>query len=251
MAINDLFLLLHPFLAIVVLFPLLAIVLERSILTRKRRIQTTSGERSSIAAAVGSEHLRWGKIFAIGVILITLMGLCQPIFSEMIAKQAWQKTPFRLFFIITITLLTGSSAFILERAFQKKWRIIFAVLTIMGIIVLGSQPEIYKRSDEWYISHYYIGILAAIIMVVSLTIISEIYRDRTQRFRYFHIILNSFAVLLFLAQGFTGARDLLEIPLTWQKPFINTLYEKSCQTQPCKIDRLPPQSQSLDSNTTF
>ncbi|TAG11991.1 MAG: DUF4079 domain-containing protein, partial [Oscillatoriales cyanobacterium] len=33
-------------------------------------------------------------------------------------------------------------------------------------------------------------------------------------------ILNSIAVLLFLGQGMTGTRDLLEIPLSWQKPYI-------------------------------
>jgi hypothetical protein len=34
------------------------------------------------------------------------------------------------------------------------------------------------------------------------------------------IILSCLAVLLFVGQGFTGARDLLEIPLIWQKAHI-------------------------------
>ena len=57
-------------------------------------------------------------------------------------------------------------------------------------------------------------------MVFSLAITEDIYKDRSNRWRYTHIILNCFALLLFAGQGMTGARDLLEIPLSWQKPYI-------------------------------
>ena len=35
-----------------------------------------------------------------------------------------------------------------------------------------------------------------------------------------HTLLNTIALILFLGQGLTGARDLLEIPLSWQAPYI-------------------------------
>lgn len=38
--------------------------------------------------------------------------------------------------------------------------------------------------------------------------------------RLIHIILNCIALLLFMGQGMTGTRDLLEIPLSWQEPYI-------------------------------
>jgi hypothetical protein len=56
-----------------------------------------------------------------------------------------------------------------------------------------------------------------LLMIFSLAIIEEIYQDRSNRWRYVHIILNCFALLLFIGQGMTGTRDLLEIPLSWQE----------------------------------
>ncbi len=91
----------------------------------------------------------------------------------------------------------------------------------MGLIILGSQPEIFRREFEWYVSHYYYGIIAAMLMIFSLAIVPEIYQDRSQRWRNVHIILNCLALLLFIGQGFTGVRDLLEIPISWQNPMWN------------------------------
>jgi Protein of unknown function (DUF4079) len=102
----------------------------------------------------------------------------------------------------------------------KLWRGIFATLTGMGLIVLGFQPEIYRRDNEWFISHYYYGMTAALLMIFSLVIIQNIYQDKQDRWRTAHIILNCFALLLFIGQGMTGARDLLEIPLHWQEHYI-------------------------------
>ncbi|MEO0409694.1 MAG: DUF4079 domain-containing protein, partial [Cyanobacteria bacterium P01_A01_bin.135] len=47
--------------------------------------------------------------------------------------------------------------------------------------------------------------------------------------------LNAIAVLLFIGQGFTGARDLLEIPVSWQKPYVNELFAKQCMNQECVV----------------
>jgi hypothetical protein len=57
-------------------------------------------------------------------------------------------------------------------------------------------------------------------MVFSLAIVPEIYRDKTNKWRIIHTSVNTFALLLFIGQGMTGVRDLLEIPLSWQKPFV-------------------------------
>ena len=59
---------------------------------------------------------------------------------------------------------------------------------------------------------------AALLMIFSLAILPEIYRSKT--WRRVHIVLNSVALLFFITQGVTGTRDLLEIPLTWQEPFL-------------------------------
>jgi hypothetical protein len=49
-------------------------------------------------------------------------------------------------------------------------------------------------------------------MLFSLAIVNDIYRDKTNFWRNTHIVLNCLALLLFIGQGITGARDLLEIP---------------------------------------
>ncbi|MGB8702202.1 MAG: DUF4079 domain-containing protein, partial [Thermosynechococcaceae cyanobacterium] len=82
------------------------------------------------------------------------------------------------------------------------------------------------------------GITAAILMIISLAILREIYQDKTQRWRNVHILLNSFALLLFIGQGITGTRALLEVPLTWQEPYINQLYKYQCAKNECTVQ--PP-----------
>jgi hypothetical protein len=55
-------------------------------------------------------------------------------------------------------------------------------------------------------------------MIFALATLPEIYKSK--RWRLAHAALNTVAVLLFISQGITGVRDLLEIPLHWQEPFI-------------------------------
>ena len=108
-------------------------------------------------------------------------------------------------------VLNAVSLYFLHNAREAKWRGIFATLTGMGIVILGCQDNVFRRTNEWYISHYYYGITAALLMIFSLAIVKDIYKDKSNRWRNAHIILNCFALLLFMGQGITGARDLLEI----------------------------------------
>jgi hypothetical protein len=236
MALSDWFMLIHPTIAIVIVFPVLGIVLYQAWLTRTRRLALKEGQKSPIPPTSGTEHVRLGRVLSAAVVIVALIGLADPIFSKMLMNDALQKTPFRVVSLALIVILTGLSLLFLDRATTKLWRGTFAILTGMGLGILGLQPEIYRRDFEWYASHYYLGMMAAMLMIFSLTIVQDIYRDRTQRWRKVHIILNSVATLLFLAQGFTGSRDLLEIPLSWQKPHIQKLYKQSCQTKPCTIE---------------
>ncbi|NJM48626.1 MAG: DUF4079 domain-containing protein [Alkalinema sp. RU_4_3] len=236
MALNDWMLLLHPTIAIVTIFPLLGIVLYQALLTRKRRLSLKDGQKTPIPATSGPEHVRLGRILSLSVVAIALLGLAQPIFSKLLASDALSKTPMRFLGLTLVFIVTGAALPLLDRAKNRAFRGLFALLTGGGLLLLGSQPEIFHRDGQWYLSHYYLGITAALLMIFSLVILQEIYRDRTHRWRNVHIILNSFAVLLFIAQGLTGTRDLLEIPLTWQKPHIEALYKQSCQTKPCSVE---------------
>ena len=93
----------------------------------------------------------------------------------------------------------------------------------MGVVFWGSQSGVWRNTPQWYWSHYYYGIVAAFLMIFSLATIPDIYQDRKNRWRYAHIITNCIALLFFIGLGITGARDLLEIPLSWQK---NHIFQK-------------------------
>jgi Protein of unknown function (DUF4079) len=220
MELQDFFALLHPAIAIIAVFPLIGIVVNRALLTRQRRLQVAGGEKSKIPPVVGSEHVAIGSWLSGSVVGVALLGMAYPIFSKMLSNDIITKEPFRVFFVIAIFLLTIASFALLFKAKVKLWRGIFATLTGMGLVVLGFQPEIYRRDNEWFVSHYYYGMTAALLMIFSLVIIQNIYQDKQNRWRTVHIILNCFALLLFIGQGMTGARDLLEIPLHWQSQYI-------------------------------
>lgn len=248
---KDLVWLIHPTLAIVWVFPLIGIAIYKALQTRQRRLQVTVEKKSKIPPGVGNEHVQVGRWLGASVVGLCLLGIAHPIFSKMAEKQTWTVEPGRFFFVLLMFALTVASLVLLLRAAPKHWRAIFATLTGMGVIVLGSQPEVYRRGElkdlfkpdvfkEIVVSHYYYGIIATMLMIFSLAIIQEIYQDRSNRWRTVHIVLNSIATLLFISQGITGTRDLLEIPLSWQNSYIQQLYEKQCQTQPCTVQSAPP-----------
>lgn len=220
MELKDFLALVHPILAVAIVFPMLGIVLNMAWQTRQRRQQIASGDKSKIPPIVGQEHLKAGRILSGSVVGVTLLGLGYAIFEHILSKDVWSKNSFQVIFIILMFVATIGSLVMLYRARPALWRGIFATLTGIGLVVLGTQDGVYRRTNEWYWSHYYIGITAALLMVFSLAIVQDIYQDRSNRWRTIHVILNSIAVLLFFGQGMTGTRDLLEIPLSWQKPFI-------------------------------
>ena len=99
----------------------------------------------------------------------------------------------------------------------------FALLTWAGVLGLGAQPEVWRLSDdpfsaEFWQSHYWAGVAVVGLMLFSLAARPEILRDL--RWRRLHLGASILAAVLFVAQGITGSRDLLEIPLNWQKPTI-------------------------------
>lgn len=220
MEFKDFLALLHPILAVAIVFPTLGVVLNMAWQTMQRRKQIAIDTKSKIPPVVGPEHVKAGRILSGSVVGVTLLGLAYPIFEHIWSKDVWSKNPFQVIFIVLMFVATVASFVMLYRATPALWRGIFATLTGTGLVILGTQDGVYRLTNEWYWSHYYIGITAALIMVFSLAIVQDIYKDSSNRWRTIHVILNSIAVLLFLGQGMTGTRDLLQIPLNWQKPYI-------------------------------
>lgn len=244
MGAKDLAGLIHPAIVIIFVFPLLGMVVNFAWQTRKRRLQTVTDGKSKIPPIVGSEHLKLGLWLSGAVVGVVLIALAYSIYGEVLAKQLWTKEPGRIAFVSIMFAATIASLGLLYRAKPRLWRGVFATLTGMGLILLGCQPEVYRRGAEWYVSHYYIGIAAAMLMIFSLAIIPEIYQDRSLTWRRIHIVLNCLALLLFIGQGMTGTRDLLEIPLSWQEQFIYQCDFKNltCPSPPAPQSTVPGSS---------
>lgn len=234
METQDILALIHPAIAVTVVFPILGITLYQAWRTRQRRLETQAGEKSKIPPIVGPEHYRVGQWLTGSVIGITLIAFAYSIFVK--RSPFAGDNPFSGIFIVFIFAATLASLVFLYQARPKIWRAVFATLTGAGLVVLGLQDGVFRRDDEWFISHFYYGMAAALLMVFSVAIAPDIYQDRSQRWRLTHIILNCFALLLFLGQGFTGSRDLLEIPLSWQAPHV---YQCDWQNRTCPP---PPQN---------
>ncbi len=233
MAFKDTILLLHPVLAVIIVFPLIGVVLNRALQTRQRRLQTATQGKSKISPVVGQEHVQLGLWLTGTVVGIVLIALANDVFGNILDKQVWRQEPFKVTLIAIVFIATIASLALLYRAKERHWRGIFATLAGIGLVVLGCQDGVYRKTDLWYISHYYYGMTAALLMIFSLAILREIYKSL--RWRKVHIILNCIALLIFIGQGITGTQSLLEVPLNWQESYIQKLYEQKCDTKPCII----------------
>ncbi|MGF1569831.1 MAG: DUF4079 domain-containing protein [Nodosilinea sp.] len=214
----DLLRMLHPFLAVTLVLPLVGVATYFATQTRQRRLAVVAKDKTKIAPVVGQEHVKVGRWLAGSVVGLVLLGLAHPIFKTIIRDNVWAENPFRVIFVILMYAFTIAALAFLYKARTPLWRGLFASLTGMGLWLLGMQPGVFRRGYEWYLSHFYFGMAAAMLMILSIAILPEIYKSK--RWRLAHAALNSIALLLFISQGLTGVRDLLEIPLHWQEPFI-------------------------------
>ncbi|MEA5537879.1 DUF4079 domain-containing protein [Limnoraphis robusta Tam1] len=234
----DIMALLHPALAVGIVFPIIGMVVSRAWQTRQRRIETQENkQKSKIPPTVGREHLEVGRWLTSSVVGVTLIAIAYSIYFKGVFKELTpEKTPQAILILLIFAVTIASLVFLYKaKPSQPLWRGVFATLTGIGLVILGSQDGVFRRGYEWYVSHYYFGMIAALLMVISLAIVPEIYKNK--KWRIAHTALNCIALLLFFGQGITGARDLLEIPLSWQQQH---LYQcdwnnKTCPSQQSQI----------------
>ena len=210
--------LLHPIFAVALIYPLLGVVLNLSLQTRSRRLKL----QNESPANVGSVHSNLGRWLSAGVIAIVLLALVVMLSTE------HPLTEFEGGLIragLLLLVLIGSCIALLTTWRDKRpaYRAGFSLLCWAGVIVLGMQPEVFRLGDnplkaEFWQSHFWGGIGLVGLMLFSLASRQEILRDL--RWRWLHITANSLAAVIFLAEAITGPKALLEIPLNWQKPYI-------------------------------
>lgn len=213
---EDLVSLIHPALVVIFVFPMVGIVTNFAWQTRQRRLAAKK-DKNKIPAVVGREHVRVGRWLAASVVVVSLIALAYSIiYKSFIKKDLWTKNNPQAILILLMFAATIASLVLLLRAKPKLWRGIFATLTGMGLVILGEQEGVWRLADQWYWSHHYYGIAVSLLMILSIAIVDDIYRSVAMR--NLHIVLNCLALLLFIGQGITGARDLLEIPPVGKKP---------------------------------
>ena len=143
MELEDFFALVHPAIAVIVVFPLIGIVINRAWLVRQRRLQVADGEKSKIPPIVGSEHVAIGNWLSSSVVGVALLGMADPIFVGFLKNDTFSKEPLRALFVIAIflvvitsfTLVFKSKVKIWRNVFKVKiWRNVFAGLTSIGLV---------------------------------------------------------------------------------------------------------------------
>jgi hypothetical protein len=212
---KDWLMILHPALAVVVIYPLIGMVARLGLQTRQRREGT-----AKLPPSTGREHSDLGRWLALGVVGIVLVALTVAIATAAPLAQfrggAGRGVQLAVVLVGTLAALAA-----LWHVSSKGLRLVFTLLTWAGVLTLGAQPEVFRRSDnllqaDFWGSHYWSGVAVVGLMLFSLGANPEILRE--PRWRRIHVSASVLAAVLFVGQAISGSRDLLEIPLHWQKP---------------------------------
>lgn len=229
MTLIDWLWILHPALMVVLTYPLLGAVLLLARRTRQRRLS----DDKAIPASSGSEHRDLGRWLTLAVLAAVLLALLVVISTHSAGPFAGGSG--RQVVLGLVALGATASFAALWRVKGALYRAVFALLCWIGLLGLGSQPEVWRVSDNpmsagFWQSHYWGGMGLVGLLLFSLAAQPEIQRQLT--WRRWHLLANGLALLIFLAQGISGSRDLLEIPLSWQKPFIYSCdpIQRTCPT---------------------
>jgi hypothetical protein len=219
--------LLHPALAVVLVYPLFGVVLRLAQQTRDRRLT-----QAKHPPTVGRDHADLGKWLAGSVVAIVLLAEAVVIVTKH-PLSAFEGGGSRLALLLLVLVGSGVALAALWRVKRPAYRASFALLCWAGVIGLGLQPEVFRLSDNplepaFWQSHFWGGVGLTGLMLFSVACRPEIHKHL--RWRRLHVSANVLAALIFLAQGISGPRDLLEIPLSWQKA---TLYSCDFEARTC------------------
>lgn len=215
----DWFSLLHPVLVILFVYPVVGATIRLGILVREKRLGITQQP-----ALVPREHADHGRWLTAGVVVAVLVALVYSFIGKAVEPAAaFSGGALRLALLLLVAAGTLVALGALLKVKRPALRASFTVLTWAGLLGLGSQPEIWRLSDNpfsgaFWSSHYWSGVLLTGLLLFNLAARTEI--TRLLRWRRLHVASNLLILVLLAVQAITGSRDLLEIPLSWQKPAI-------------------------------
>jgi hypothetical protein len=211
--------LLHPVLVILFVYPVVGATIRLGILVREKRLGI-----SKQPPPVPREHADHGRWVTAGVVVAVLIALVYSFLSKAVAPgAAFAGGGTRLALLLLVAAGTLVALLALLRVKHPGLRASFTLLTWAGLLGLGSQSEIWRLSDNpfsgaFWSSHYWSGVLLTGLLLFNLAARPEI--SGRPRWRRLHVASNILILVLLAVQAITGSRDLLEIPLSWQKPAI-------------------------------
>jgi len=211
--------LLHPVLVMLFVYPVVGATVRLGILVREQRLGITRQP-----AKVMAEHSDHGRWMTGGVVVAVLIALLYSFLSKFSADPAaFAGGVPRLALLGLVAAGALVSLVALWRVRRPLWRGTFALLCWAALLGLGSQGEIWRLSDNplsasFWASHYWAGILLTGLLLGTTAARPEI--QRTLRLRRLHVSAAVLTALLLAVMAITGSRDLLEIPLSWQKPAV-------------------------------
>jgi uncharacterized membrane protein YhfC len=123
--------LLHPALAVALVFPLLGATLQLALHTRRRRLN-----QSKAPVTVGAEHTALGRWLTAAVVAIQLIAYAVVILT----KEPSQLNPTRSGLLLLVLAGSVLALVALWRVRGAAYRASFALLCWIGVIALGMQP---------------------------------------------------------------------------------------------------------------
>ena len=201
----DWLLIVHPALAVVLVYPLIGMVARLGIQARQRRL----GD-SKTPVVSGRDHSDLGRWLAAAVVVIVLIALTAAILTHQ-PLGAIDGGPARGFTLLLVLIGSALSLWALWRVSSKGLRLLFALLTWSGVLSLGAQPEVFRLSDNpfdpsFWQSHYWSGVAVTGLMLFFLGARAEI--QRQLRWRRVHVAANLLAVVLFAGLFMTAGRPV-------------------------------------------
>jgi hypothetical protein len=215
----DWLMILHPALAVVLVYPLVGQVLRLGLQARQRRLQG-----AKLPPTVGRDHADLGRWLSTVAVLVVLVALTVVISTKGGAAglAGGVGRGLQLLLVLAGTLVALAA---LWRVKTAPLRLTFSLLTWAGVLALGAQPEVWRLSDNpfsaaFWQSHYWAGAGAIGLMLFFAGARPEI--SRVGRWRDLHVSSGVLAAVLLVVLVITGTRDLLEIPLSWQQGHLGT-----------------------------
>lgn len=196
--------LIHPLLAVLVLFPVAGVVVRLGFLVRERR----TAYNLALPSTVVAEHWQHGRWLTAAMVVTVWIAELHGLLSH--PQRAMEMASPLFWGLAMAGVLLALVAFWQVRGALQ--RALFCVLVWGGLLALGATPVVERGADhplqpQFWTSHYWIGVLLVGLMLGTQAVRPELQDQATAR--ELHRRSGSLMLLLFALAAITGLRDLV------------------------------------------